>query len=158
MSAHRPIVATGTRCTTGGPGAVPERARRVAARLSALFERDQRLCEALNDAGRELSDACERLCCPGTLPAAAADRAARAGWRIHRAFCAHQQASEQRRQLAVDVGELSRELEDALCAVGHATEDARHADVHALAAGKPPTRRRAAVSVPAEAGAPEDRP
>ena len=37
---------------------------------------------------------------------------------IHRAFCAYQHASEQRRQLAVDVGELSEQLTRALCAAG----------------------------------------
>ncbi|HSB98800.1 MAG TPA: hypothetical protein VLE45_02715, partial [Burkholderiaceae bacterium] len=54
---------------------------------------------------------------------------------VHRAFCAYQQASEQRRQLAVDVGELSQQLTDALTAAGYHPEHARSANVHELAAG-----------------------
>jgi hypothetical protein len=54
---------------------------------------------------------------------------------VHRAFCAYQQASEQRRQLAVDVGELSQQLTDALAAAGYRPEHARSANVHELAAG-----------------------
>jgi hypothetical protein len=53
---------------------------------------------------------------------------------VHRAFCAYQQASEQRRQLAVDVGELSQQLTDALTAAGYRPEHAREANVHELAA------------------------
>jgi len=52
---------------------------------------------------------------------------------IHRAFCAYQHACEQRRQLAVDVGELSQQLTRALCAAGWSADHARHANVHQLA-------------------------
>jgi len=64
-----------------------------------------------------------------------------AHWAIHRAFCAYQSACEERRQLAVDVGELSAQLTEALCAVGWTAEAARHADVHQLAAAAEPTTR-----------------
>jgi hypothetical protein len=57
------------------------------------------------------------------------------GEQIRRAFWAHQQASEQRRQLAVDVGELSAALTAALTNAGHTPEQARSANVHELAAG-----------------------
>jgi hypothetical protein len=62
---------------------------------------------------------------------------------IHRAFCAYQHASEQRRQLAVDVGELSEQLTRALCAAGWSTDQARHANVHQLATPdlRPPLTR-----------------
>jgi hypothetical protein len=56
-----------------------------------------------------------------------------ARWQIHRAFCAYQQAAEQRRQLAIDVGELSQQLTQALCAAGWSADQARHANVHELA-------------------------
>jgi hypothetical protein len=58
-----------------------------------------------------------------------------AHWAIHRAFCDYQSAYEERRRLAVDVGELSQELTQALTAVGWSVEAARNADVHELAAG-----------------------
>jgi hypothetical protein len=54
-------------------------------------------------------------------------------WTIHRAFIDYQTACEERRQLAVDVGELSRQLTEALCAVGRPEEAARSANVHELA-------------------------
>jgi hypothetical protein len=57
-----------------------------------------------------------------------------AHWKIHRAFCAYQHACEQRRQLAIDVGECSQQLTQALCATGWSAHEARHANVHELAA------------------------
>jgi hypothetical protein len=54
-------------------------------------------------------------------------------WQIHRALCAYQAASEQRRQLAVDVGELSQQFTDALRAVGWSALEAQKANVHQLA-------------------------
>jgi hypothetical protein len=54
-------------------------------------------------------------------------------WQIDRAFCAYQDACEQRRQLAVEVGECSQQLTDALFAAGWSTQEARQANVHQLA-------------------------
>jgi hypothetical protein len=54
-------------------------------------------------------------------------------WAISRAFVEYQAACEERRQLAVDVGELSAQLIEALCAVGWDEEAARNANVHELA-------------------------
>ena len=56
-------------------------------------------------------------------------------WQVHRAFCAYQSAREDRRQLAVDVGELSARLTDALTSAGYSPRQARSADVHQLADG-----------------------
>jgi hypothetical protein len=56
-------------------------------------------------------------------------------WLIRRAFHDYQGACEERRQLAVEVGELSAQLTAALCAVGWSADDARDADVHELAGG-----------------------
>lgn len=42
-------------------------------------------------------------------------------------------AAEQRRQLAIDVGEFSQQLTQALCAVGWSADQARRANVHQLA-------------------------
>ena len=53
---------------------------------------------------------------------------------IRRAFIDYQHASEARRQLAVDVGELSQQLIEVLCASGFTEQAARSADVHELAA------------------------
>jgi hypothetical protein len=54
-------------------------------------------------------------------------------WTIHRAFCEYQFACEERRQLAVEVGELSQQFTEALCAAGWNAADARGANVHELA-------------------------
>jgi hypothetical protein len=111
------------------PLAVPTRARVIAARLAGLFEADQKIVVALGDAHRLLAAANDQL---WTDPVV--DRLSVHG-QIHRAFCAYQHASEQRRQLAVDVGELSQQLTDALTAAGYHPEHARSANVHELAAG-----------------------
>ena len=145
---------------------VPALARELAARLSALFERDVEIVGRLNDAQSRLRDANERLW-SGLAPDAFGlvyDGAAPVGQsqiaelmsdarsaggpdsdaavlgalqRVHaairRAFCAYQSACEDRRQLAVDVGELSQQLTDVLCAAGFGADVARSADVHELA-------------------------
>jgi hypothetical protein len=54
-------------------------------------------------------------------------------WAIRSGFHAYQAACEERRQLAFEVGELSRQLIDALCAAGWSADEARNADVHELA-------------------------
>jgi hypothetical protein len=145
---------------------VPARACELAARLSALFERDVEIVGRLNDAQSRLRDANEWLW-SGLAPDAFGlvyDGAASAGQSqiaklmsdarsaggadsdtavlgalqqihsaIHRSFCAYQSACEERRQLAVDVGELSPQLTEVLCAAGFSADDARNADVHKLA-------------------------
>jgi hypothetical protein len=55
-------------------------------------------------------------------------------WQVHRGFCEYQSACEERRQLAVEVGELAAGLTDALCAGGWTKQDAQSANVHQLAA------------------------
>jgi hypothetical protein len=109
--------------------AVPTRARALAARLAALFEKDSEIVSALNDAHHLLARSNDRL-----RSAPAADPL-QVHHQVHRAFCAYQSASEQRRQLAVDVGELSQQLTDTLTAAGHDPQQARTANVHELAAG-----------------------
>ena len=59
----------------------------------------------------------------------------RVHWTIRRAFIDYQSAYEERRRLAVDVGELSQQLTEVLCAAGWSEEAARTADVHELAGG-----------------------
>jgi hypothetical protein len=145
---------------------VPARARELAARLSALFERDVEIVGRLNDAQSRLRDANEwlwsglapdafGLVYGGAAPAGESQIAklmsdARSAggpdtdtavlgalqqihWAIHRSFCAYQSACEERRQLAVDVGELSQLMIEVLCAAGWSEVDARRADVHELA-------------------------
>jgi hypothetical protein len=58
----------------------------------------------------------------------------RAHWTIRRAFVDYQLACEERRRLAVDVGELSQQLIEELSAAGWPVDAARSADVHELAA------------------------
>jgi hypothetical protein len=109
--------------------AVPTCARALAARLAALFEQDSEIVSALNDAQHLLASANDRL---RSTPAA---DPLQIHHQVHRAFCAYQQASEQRRQLAVDVGELSQQLADTLATAGYSRHQARSANVHELAAG-----------------------
>lgn len=58
-----------------------------------------------------------------------------AHWMIHRAFIDYQSACEERRRLALDVGEVSVQLIEELCAAGWCEDAAREASVHELAAG-----------------------
>ena len=109
--------------------AVPARARALAARLAGLFETDQEIVARLNGAHQQLACANDRLWCDPV-----ADRLV-VHEQVRRAFCAYQQASEERRQLAVDVGELSAWLTDALTAAGYSSQQARSANVHEVAAG-----------------------
>jgi hypothetical protein len=94
---------------------VPTRARELASSLAGLFERDGQLAERLNDAQTRLE----------------------IHWTIHRAFLDHRDAYEQRRQLAVDVGELSQQLADTLTAAGWTEQQAHTANVNHLADGRP---------------------
>lgn len=133
--------APGTAPTPPAP-AVPTRARALAGRLAALFEKDGEIVSALNDAHHLLARSNDRLRSgPAEDPLVIYHQ-------VHRAFWAYQQASEQRRQLAVDVGELSQQLTDALTAAGYHPEHARSANVHELAAG---------AWQPADAGKESDR-
>ena len=111
--------------------AVPVHARQLAARLSALFDRDVEIVKRLNDAHDRLAHANAQLY-PGRAP-----DLHHVHWQIHRAFCAYQHACEQRRQLAVEVGEHSQQLIDTLCAAGWSAQQARQADVHQLAEPAP---------------------
>jgi len=54
-------------------------------------------------------------------------------WQVHRSLHAYQWACEERRQLAFEVGELSEQLTEALCAAGWSTGVAQQIDVHQLA-------------------------
>ncbi|HYB23334.1 MAG TPA: hypothetical protein VED41_06020 [Solirubrobacteraceae bacterium] len=111
---------------------VPDRARALAAQLAVLFERDREIVGRLGAAQQQLAAANDRLVCRSSaLPGALHD----VHWQLHRAFCAYQSACEQRRQLAVDVGELSALLTGALTAAGYSSQQARSANVHRLAAG-----------------------
>ena len=142
---------------------VPAHARELAAQLAALFERDVEIVKRLNDAQHRLQRANERLWSglapdafgvPGDSAAAAIGSSPIAAltrdgglaansqalealkhvrWTIHRAFCRYQSACEERRQLAVEVGELSQQLTDALCAAGWSAPQAQQANVHELA-------------------------
>jgi hypothetical protein len=119
------------------PG-IPAPARALASQLAALFEKDQQIVLRLNDAHHRLAATNDRLWTDPLVDPL------RVHQEIHSAFWAYQQASEQRRQLAVDVGELFAWLTDALTAAGHSPEQARSANVHQLAAGTwRPTEERA---------------
>lgn len=87
--------------------AVPAHARQLAARLSALFDRDVEIVKRLNDAHQLLANANQHL---DGLAASDTLTLPDIRWQIHRAFCAYQDAAERRRQLAVDVGEIAQQL------------------------------------------------
>ncbi|MGO9901933.1 MAG: hypothetical protein ACLP0J_20115 [Solirubrobacteraceae bacterium] len=129
-----------------GDRVVPALARELAAQLSALFERDVEIVKRLNDAQHRLTQANERLW-SGLSPDAFGlvyDGAGPVGssqiaslmdgardaktavlealgeihWSIHRGFCEYRSACEERRQLAVDVGEITAKFIDVLCGAG----------------------------------------
>jgi hypothetical protein len=139
--------------------AVPPRARELAAELALCFTSDAELAERLGDAQRRLWEANNRLWSglhpdglaevygedPAVVAAAAGNRSAaleaadplaavqQIHWQIHHAQVDYQAASEERRQLAAAVGELTRELVDVLTAVGWTEDQARKANVDQLA-------------------------
>jgi hypothetical protein len=142
--------------------AVPQLARHLAAQLAELFARDVQLAERLNDAQERLRRANDRLwrglhpdglaTVYGEHPAAidvafAENRSEVLGdedplraiqqvhWTIHRAATEYQAVAEERRQLAADVGELTREFVDTLTAAGWTERDARTVDIRALSGG-----------------------
>jgi hypothetical protein len=110
--------------------AVPAQARQLAARLSALFDRDVEIVKRLSDAHHRLANANQQLdarAAPDTL------RLPDLHSQIQRSFCTYQNAAEQRRQLAIDVGEIAQQLTDALTAAGWTAQQARRVNVHQLA-------------------------
>jgi len=143
---------------------VPAHARTVAGRLAALFDRDRQLAERLAAAHRRLHAANDRLG-PGpavdllwpdraapvadsalaaapevdhtTNASAVAAGSGQLHSEIHGAFWDYQQASEQRRQIAFEVGELAQQLTDALTGAGWSAKQAHTADVHRLARQQP---------------------
>jgi hypothetical protein len=127
MSASNVAGASGS--AEGPRPAVSARARALAAELALLFGTDQRIVERLNDAHHRLAHANDRLW------SQTAPDLHDVHWQIHHAFCAYQSASEQRRQLAVHVGEFSAQLTDELTTAGYSGEQARSANVHQLANG-----------------------
>ena len=121
-----PLATTGSLTTTV---TVPDHARALAARLARLFQAEQEIVARLNDAHHRLAAANDRLWSgPAADPVGIHEQ-------IRRALWTYQHASEERRRLAVDVGELAQELADTLTAAGYSRQQARAANVHALAAG-----------------------
>lgn len=57
-------------------------------------------------------------------------------WTIHRAFVDYQSVAEDRRQLAVNVGELGQQLTATLTAAGWTETQARNANVNDVAEGR----------------------
>jgi len=155
-------------CT--GDRVVPAHARELAVELSALFERDVTIVRRLSDAQHRLIDANERLWSglspdaigliyDGAGPAGASEIGALmdgacAGevavlavlqeihWSIHRGFCEYRSACEERRQLAVDVGEITARFIEVLCGAGFSEDEARNANVHDLARSGEPVKDR----------------
>jgi hypothetical protein len=153
-----------------GDRVVPALARELAAQLSALFERDVTIVGRLSDAQYRLTDANERLCSglsPGAFgliddgagPAGSSQIAAlmdgvcageaavlavleQIHWSIHRGFCDYRAACEERRQLAVDVGEITAKFIEVLCGAGFSENEARAANVHQLARPGEPVKDR----------------
>ena len=153
-----------------GDRVVPALARELAAQLSALFDRDVEIVERLSDAQQRLTEANERLWSglspdvfgliyDGAGPAGSSQIAAlidgardaqtavlvavqQIHWSIRRGFCDYQSACEERRQLAVDVGEITAKFIEVLCGAGFSEDDARGANVHELARPAVPVKER----------------
>ena len=157
--------------SSSGDRVVPALARELAARLSALFERDVEIVKRLSDAQRRVREANERLYSglspdafgllyDGIGPAGSSQIAAvmmdgardresavlaalqEIHWAIHRGFCEYRSACEERRQLAVDVGEITAKFIEVLCGAGFSEDEARKANVHELAMPGDPVKDR----------------
>jgi hypothetical protein len=150
-------------------GVISHAARELAAQLEEQFGRDADLAGRLRDAQRRLARSNERLWLgldpdglaavygehPAVVEVAVAEGRSKVlgapdplravqqvQWSIHKAFIDYQTAAEERRRLAADTGELIGRFVDALVAAGWSGEQARDANVHELASGKPATPRR----------------
>ena len=147
---------------------VPDLARKLAAQLDALFNQDALIARRLNAAHHRLRRANDRLWwglhpdglasvyCenPTAVDFACAEHRSevlgapdplaavqQVHWQIHAAFRDYQTTAEERRQLAADIGELTRQLVDALMAAAWTEEQARNANVHQLAINPSATQR-----------------
>jgi hypothetical protein len=110
------------RVGSAGPSQCPAFARELAGRLSVLFERDVEIARRLNDPARRLRAASESETALQQAP-----------WMVDRPFHDYQFASEERRQLAAEIGEVIRRFVDVLVAAGWSEEQARAANVYELA-------------------------
>lgn len=151
------------------PAKVPERAIKLAEQLDVMFAQDSELVRRLNAAQHGLQSANDRLWSgrhpdglatvygehPAAVEVAVAEHRSEVlsavdplgavqevHWRVHRAFLTYQTAAEERRQLAGDIGETSRQFVDALVAIGWSEEQARNTNVHELATSDPASERR----------------
>jgi hypothetical protein len=142
---------------------VPHRARQLAAEWARRFAQDAEFGTRLNDAHERLRRANDRLWSglhPDGMVAVYGDAMAVADaaftenhsevlaspdplravqevhWAIRRAVVDYQRAAEERRQLAADIGELTREFADSLVAAGWTENAARNVDVRELADGE----------------------
>jgi hypothetical protein len=145
---------------------VSARARELATELERLFAGDSEIAKRLNDAHHRLAAANDRLWSglhPEGLSAVYGDhpefeavqleaaldsrseilesgdplgQLQQAHWEIHKAHLDYQEAAEDRRQLAADIGEVIARFVDELVANGWPEEDARNANVHDLAGGQ----------------------
>ena len=147
----------------------PDRARQLAAALELRFAQDAELARKLNDAHERLQHANDRLWCglhpdgmaavygehPAAVDAAVAENRSEVlsapdplqaiqhvHWQIHQAHCDHEQVAEDRRHVAVDIGEVIRTVVDELVAVGWSEREAHSANVHELPAQQPNVWRR----------------
>ena len=147
---------------------VPAATHELAARLDVLFAHDAALVRRLNQAQQRLRKANDRLWWglhpdglaavysedPAAVDVAFAEHRSealgapdplaaiqRVHWSIHNAFLTHQAAAEERRQLAADVGEVTRQLVDELLAAGWTEEQARNANIHQIATNNPANPR-----------------
>ena len=157
--------------SSGGDLVVPVLARELAARLLVLFERDVEIVKRVNDAQSRVREANERLWSglspdafgliyDGAGPAGSSEIAAlmmdgardresavlavlqQIHWSIHRGFCDYRSACEERRQLAVDVGEITARFIEVLCGAGFSEDEARAANVHEFARSGDPVKDR----------------
>ena len=149
--------------------AVPDLARRLAVQLDAVFAQDAAFARLLNAASKRLQSANDRLWWglhpdglatvysehPAAVDVAFAEHRSevlgapnpltaiqRVHWSIAGALTVYQTAAEERRQLAADIGELTRRFVDALVAAGWTEQQARNANVHELATNNPSPLRR----------------
>jgi hypothetical protein len=142
-----------------------EPARQLAAELERLFAGDAEIAKRLNDAHGRLTAANERLwsglhpdglsAVYGSHPqfetlkleaalnsrsdvlesADALGQLQDVHWQIHRAHADYQEAAEDRRQLAAEIGEVIRAFVDELVDAGWSEDEARNANVRELTAG-----------------------
>jgi hypothetical protein len=102
--------------------------------LGLVYDDTAVVGQGSSQVAEEILDAVRADSAVADVEAAALGELQQVHWTIHRAFSEYQRIGEDRRHLAAEIGELVAQMVSELVAAGWSEEQARSADVRALAA------------------------